>query len=125
MGAAGSVVVLAAGLGTRMKSARPKVLQPLCGRPMLAFVVDQALRLEPARFFLVVGKEGAEARAAAESLVGPETLRCVLQEPRLGTGHALQACLPEVAQGAGPVVVLYGDMPLIRAESLLCLCQHW
>jgi bifunctional UDP-N-acetylglucosamine pyrophosphorylase/glucosamine-1-phosphate N-acetyltransferase len=122
---AGSVVVLAAGLGTRMKSARPKVLQPLCGRPMLGWVLDAAQSLAPARLDLVIGVEGAALRDVARSEAPSAALRFVVQEPRNGTGHALQVCLPEVGAGFGPVVVLYGDMPLLRAPSLARLCEVW
>jgi bifunctional UDP-N-acetylglucosamine pyrophosphorylase / glucosamine-1-phosphate N-acetyltransferase len=127
---AGRVVVLAAGLGTRMKSARPKVLAPLCGRPMLGWVLDTATGLQAEHLDLVIGKEGAELRAVAERELetrgaSAPHLRCVLQEPRLGTGHALQTCLPEIGKGGAPVVVLYGDMPLLRAQSLHRLVAHW
>ncbi|TAJ25049.1 MAG: bifunctional UDP-N-acetylglucosamine diphosphorylase/glucosamine-1-phosphate N-acetyltransferase GlmU, partial [Planctomycetota bacterium] len=130
MKGAGRVVVLAAGLGTRMKSARPKVLAPLCGRAMLGWVLDAAYSLAPDALDVVIGKEGEAVRAAAElETAGAAQRRAaprfVVQEPRNGTGHALQVCLPEVGRGDGPVVVLYGDMPLLRAESLARLCAAW
>jgi bifunctional UDP-N-acetylglucosamine pyrophosphorylase/glucosamine-1-phosphate N-acetyltransferase len=130
MNGAGRVVVLAAGLGTRMKSARPKVLAPLCGRAMLGWVLEAAYSLAPGALDVVIGKEGEAVRAAAKlesagaAARGVEP-RFVVQEPRNGTGHALQVCLPEVGRGAGPVVVLYGDMPLLRGESLARLCAAW
>lgn len=120
-----SVVILAAGKGTRMRSPLPKVLHPLCGRPLVAWVVDQALALDPARVVLVVG-HGAEAVEAAvrpqvEGAGGVE-FTAVRQEPQNGTGHALQVCIPALA-GAGRVVVLYGDMPLMRPTSLTALLE--
>lgn len=125
MKGAGRVVVLAAGLGTRMKSARPKVLAPLCGRAMLGWVLDAARSLEPAALDIVIGKEGDAVRAAAAQESAGAAPRFVIQEPRHGTGHALQVCLPDVGRGEGPVVVLYGDMPLLRAASLARLRDAW
>jgi len=120
-----SVVILAAGKGTRMRSPLPKVLHPLCGRPLVAWVVDQALALDPARIVLVVG-HGAEA---VEAAVRPQVesggnveFSAVVQEPQNGTGHALQVAAPALA-GAGRVVVLYGDMPLMRPTSLAALLE--
>jgi bifunctional UDP-N-acetylglucosamine pyrophosphorylase/glucosamine-1-phosphate N-acetyltransferase len=120
MGNAGTVVILAAGAGTRFLSKRPKVCQPLCGRPLVGWVLDQAFALEPERVVLVVGHGADEVRAAAEREVAAERrarLRFVLQAERRGTGHALQQALPELAPG-DPVVVLYGDMPLLGQASL-------
>jgi len=116
-----TVVVLAAGQGTRMRSSRPKVLHELCGRPMLHWVLDQALALDPERVLVVVGHGADEVQASIEA-GGFERITCVHQAEQLGTGHALQVCLPELGTDPGRVVVLYGDMPLIRAESLAELC---
>jgi bifunctional UDP-N-acetylglucosamine pyrophosphorylase/glucosamine-1-phosphate N-acetyltransferase len=119
-----TVVVLAAGKGTRMKSERPKVLHQLCGRSMLGWVLEAVLGLEPERIVLVVGHGAADVERAARAelaAVGREgCLHVVLQEPQLGTGHALQVAAP--ALGDAPrVVVTYGDMPLLRPESLTAL----
>src|SRR5262249_26802763 len=111
----------AAGLGKRMRSARPKVLHPLCGRPMLAWVLEQALALEPERVLLVVGHGADEVERSLEAHPQRARLHFVRQEPQLGTGHALQGCLPVRGPARGPTVVLYGDMPLLRAESLQAL----
>lgn len=119
-----TVVVLAAGKGTRMKSERPKVLHELCGRSMLGWVLEAVLGLQPERIVLVVGHGAAEVERAARAelaAVGHEgLLHVVLQEPQLGTGHALQVAAE--ALGSAPrVVVTYGDMPLLRTESLSAL----
>ncbi|HEX6883744.1 MAG TPA: NTP transferase domain-containing protein [Planctomycetota bacterium] len=124
MGNAGTVVILAAGAGTRFLSKEPKVCQPLCGRPLIGWVLDQALALEPERVVLVVGHGAERVRAAAEAEVAPELrarLAFVLQAERRGTGHAVQQALPELG-ATDPVVVLYGDMPLLGLASLQELC---
>ena len=110
------VIVLAAGQGTRMKSALPKVLHTLAGRPLLEHVVRTARALEPVAVHVVVG-HGAEAVRTA--LAG-YPLNWVVQERQLGTGHAVLQALPAVA-GDSTVLVLYGDVPLIRAETLAAL----
>lgn len=125
MGLAGTVVILAAGQGTRMQSAKAKVLHEVCARPLIAWVYEQALALDPARIAVVVGPGSEELQAAVRALPGGERARFVEQAQRLGTGHALQQCLPWVGEGSGPVIVLYGDMPLIRASSLAALSAEW
>jgi len=113
------VIILAAGEGKRMKSDRPKVLQPVAGRAMLAHVVDAARALDPAAIHVVHGHGGEQVRAEAGSWPagagGP--LHWVEQAEQLGTGHAVQQAMPEVPDGAR-VLVLYGDVPLIRAATL-------
>ena len=112
-----TVVLLAAGKGTRMKSERPKVLHELCGRPMLGWGLEAAAALDPDRIVVVVG-HGAEAvEAAARAELPDADLRFVLQEPQLGTGHALQVAAPAIGE-AERVVVTYGDMPLLSGDSL-------
>jgi len=108
------VVILAAGAGTRMKSNRAKVLMPLAGRPLLAHVVDTARALQPAAIHVVYGHCGEQVRAA---FAGQDDLRWVLQAERLGTGHAVEQALGEITDGAR-VLVLYGDVPLTRADTL-------
>ena len=110
-----SVVLLAAGKGTRMRSERPKVLHPLAGRPMIAHVLETAAALAPARA-LVVLAPGMD-RVAAEVDRGPLPAAIVHQEPQLGTGHALMAAGAELPS-AGEVLVLYADTPLATAETL-------
>lgn len=108
-----SVVILAAGQGKRMKSELPKVLQPLAGVPLLAHVVSTARSLGPAAIHLVHG-HGAEAVRAA---IGGGDIHWVLQAKQKGTGHALAQAMPGVPDGHD-VLVLYGDVPLIRATTL-------
>jgi bifunctional UDP-N-acetylglucosamine pyrophosphorylase/glucosamine-1-phosphate N-acetyltransferase len=125
MGQAGTVVILAAGAGTRFLSPLPKVCQPLCGRTMLGWVLDQARALDPERVVVVVGHGADTVRAAAQKDVAGAALGAKLtfveQKERKGTGHAVLQALPELA-GGDPVVVLYGDMPLLTVASLEGLC---
>jgi len=113
------VIVLAAGAGTRMKSVRPKVLMPLAGRPLLAHVLATARALQPAAIHVVYGHGGDQVRAA---FTGNKDLHWVLQAERLGTGHAVEQALPGVPDAA-QVLVLYGDVPLTRTETLRELAQ--
>ncbi len=122
MGSGTTVVILAAGQGTRMKSTRPKVLHPICGRPIVAWVVDQALSLDPDRVLLVVGHGSEDVGEAARAAAGTTPLEVFVQEPQLGTGHAVRVAMPGLI-GAQRVVVLYGDMPLLSAESLSVLIE--
>lgn len=107
------IIILAAGQGTRMRSALPKVLQPLAGRPLLAHVIDSAQALEPAHVHVVVG-HGADAVRAA--FAGSD-VTWVTQTEQLGTGHAVQQAMPAIPNDAR-VLVLYGDVPLVRPATL-------
>ncbi len=108
------VVILAAGEGKRMKSATAKVLQKIAGRPMLGHVIDTARRVGADGIHVVYGHGGEQVRAA---FADQADLHWTEQEQRLGTGHALQQAMPAVPQDAR-VLVLYGDVPLITAETL-------
>ncbi|HIG12569.1 MAG: NTP transferase domain-containing protein [bacterium] len=123
MSRAGTVVILAAGQGTRMQSARPKVLHELCGKTLIAWVLDQALSLDPERILVVVGHAAEEVEAEIARGPASELCECVVQEPQAGTGHALQVCLPALASAEGPVFVLYGDMPVLTPKSLQTLSE--
>lgn len=117
------IVIMAAGRGTRMKSRVPKVLQRLAGRPLLWHVLDQAARLQARRAIVVTGHGAMEVEAATASRTSagaPFDLKFVRQEPQLGTGHAVQQAVPLLA-GDGTVVVLSGDVPLTRADTLAAL----
>ena len=111
-----NVVILAAGQGKRMHSDLPKVLHRLAGRSLLAHVLDCARALAPARIGVVYGHGGEAVREA----IGDDTLAWVKQAPQLGTGHALQQALPALADSPR-TLVLYGDVPLIRPETLRIL----
>jgi bifunctional UDP-N-acetylglucosamine pyrophosphorylase / glucosamine-1-phosphate N-acetyltransferase len=113
MSAALEVVILAAGQGKRMHSALPKVLHHLAGRPLLGHVIAAAQRLSPRAIHVVYGHGGEQVRAA----FGATPLRWINQAEQLGTGHALRQALPGVA-GDATVLVLYGDVPLIRPDTL-------
>jgi len=113
-----NVVILAAGLGKRMHSDLPKVLHPLAGRPLLAHVIATAQRLKPGVICVVYGHGGERVREAFPQ----PGLAWAKQEPQLGTGHALLQALPHLNPKV-PTLVLYGDVPLTRAETLASLCR--
>ena len=113
-----NVVILAAGLGKRMHSDLPKVLHPLAGRPLLAHVIATARSLKPGVICIVYGHGGERVR---ETLGAPD-LVWARQEPQLGTGHALAQALPHLDAKVA-TLVLYGDVPLTRAETLQALCR--
>ena len=113
-----NVVILAAGQGKRMHSDLPKVLHPLAGRPLLAHVIATARNLDPGVICIVYGHGGERVREA----IAEPGLVWVKQEPQLGTGHALAQALPHLNAKA-PTLVLYGDVPLTRAQTLRDLCR--
>ena len=108
-----TVIVLAAGQGKRMHSDLPKVLQPLAGRPLLWHVLETARSVSPAAIHVVYGHGGERVR---EAFPEPD-LTWVLQSEQLGTGHAVSQSLPSIPDDHR-IVVLYGDVPLVRAETL-------
>ena len=107
------ILILAAGLGKRMRSSLPKVLHPLAGRPLLAHVLDTARGLSPRRIVVVHGHGAAQVKQAFPE----KDLEWVLQAEQLGTAHAVMQAMPLVGPDA-EVLVLYGDVPLVRAETL-------
>ncbi len=112
------VIVLAAGLGKRMRSDLPKVLHPLAGRPLLAHVLDAARALAPRRIAVVHGHGAEKVRAAFPD----PSIDWVVQAEQLGTGHAVQQALKQIAADA-EVLILYGDVPLVRAATLKRLLE--
>jgi len=114
-----TAVVLAAGQGTRMKSARPKVLHEILGRPMVAYLLDTLKEIGIPDILLVVGYQFEKVQAALKDY----PVRFVVQEPQSGTGHALQVAMAAVPPGVKEVLVLCGDAPLISGESLEKLYQ--
>lgn len=113
-----AVVILAAGKGTRMKSDLPKVLHLLGGRPLLSYTLDLAQHLGAERVVVVVGHQAQRVRDTFAHLPG---LRYALQEPQLGTGHAVQAAAPELAGWTGPVLILCGDVPGLKTSTIEAL----
>lgn len=113
-----SIVILAAGQGKRMKSEWPKVLQPLAGRALLKHVIDTARELAPAAIYVVYGHGAERVREALKS----EAVSFVLQERQLGTGHAVMQAVPGIPDNH-TVLVLYGDVPLIRRDTLEALLK--
>ena len=117
------VVIMAAGKGTRMKSALPKVLHRLGGRALLLHVMDCAAQLSARRAIVIVGHGAIEVEAACAGRTGVAAgldLKFALQEPQLGTGHAVQQALPLLADD-GVTLVLSGDVPLTQAATLQAL----
>jgi bifunctional UDP-N-acetylglucosamine pyrophosphorylase/glucosamine-1-phosphate N-acetyltransferase len=108
-----SVVILAAGQGTRMRSALPKVLHTLGGLPLLQHVIRAARQLEPSSIHVVYGHGGEQVREA----LGHEAVSWVLQDEQLGTGHAVEQVMPSIPDD-DTTLVLYGDVPLIQAQTL-------
>lgn len=110
-----AVVILAAGLGTRMKSRLPKVLHPLLGKPLVGYCIDTAFASGAEKVVVVVGHGAEQVRQAFADY---PNLSFVLQEQQLGTAHALAQAQPVLADFRGPIVVTQGDTPLTRVETL-------
>lgn len=122
MNSTGSVaVILAAGKSTRMKSALPKVLHEVCGRPMVEYVLDAARAAGAKRLVVVVGHRADLVR---ETLAGQADVEFALQAEQKGTGHAVMVCRENLESHHGPVLVLAGDTPLLRGESLTMLLDQ-
>ncbi|HKA20594.1 MAG TPA: bifunctional UDP-N-acetylglucosamine diphosphorylase/glucosamine-1-phosphate N-acetyltransferase GlmU [Blastocatellia bacterium] len=121
------VMILAAGLGTRMKSRRAKVLHELAGLPLIAHVLRAAFELEPERVFTIVGHQAAEVEQAVRDQVAvlrervsnaSPDLQFVTQTEQKGTGHAVMAARDRLAERKGSLVLVAGDVPLIKGETL-------
>ena len=108
-----AVLLLAAGKSTRMKSLRTKVLHEICGRPMLAYPLAAAAQVGAEKLVVVIGRDADQVEAAFAGRA-----QFVIQAEQRGTGHAVQVALPKLGDFAGDVLVLYGDTPLLRAETL-------
>ncbi len=111
-----AAIILAAGQGTRMKSGLPKVLHPVGGRAMLDLAIDAAEGLGCERVIVVVGNHSPEVRAHVEKRLG--TAAIAVQDPPLGTGHAVLAARDLMADFDGQVIVTYGDVPLLKAADI-------
>ena len=114
-------VILAAGEGRRMKSDIPKVLHSVLGRPMVEYVLDAVRAAGIRRVIVVVGHKADEVRSA---LAAQTDVEFALQAEQKGTGHAVRMCADLLGEHDGPVLVLSGDTPLLRAESLVSLLDE-
>jgi bifunctional UDP-N-acetylglucosamine pyrophosphorylase/glucosamine-1-phosphate N-acetyltransferase len=122
-----NVLILAAGLGTRMKSEQAKVLHKLGGRPLIAHVLSAAARLDPERIFVVVGHQAEKVETAARAALDTATaerLQFVTQAEQRGTGHAVMCARDALREARGALLVLYGDAPLVCAETLRRLIEE-
>jgi len=114
------ILILAAGLGKRMHSDKAKVLHEVGGRPMVTIVTETATRIAKRRVVVVVGYQADEVRqTVSESVAAP--VRFALQVQQLGTGHAVSCALPLIDEAVEDVVILYGDVPLLRPQTIRSL----
>lgn len=114
------VAILAAGKGTRMRSNLPKVLHSLGGKSLVERVIESAEPLSPSRKLVIVGYQSQEVKTAIDSIHGVEFVEQTVQ---LGTGHAIQQLLPYLQDYTGDLLILNGDVPLLRTETLKALLQ--
>ncbi len=113
------VLILAAGKGKRMKSELPKVILPICGVPMIQYVIWEALKLSKLKPLLVIGYKGEEVKALLK-----DEVEYAWQKEQLGTGHAVKVACDEMKSFTGDLLVLYGDTPFISADSLKALIKE-
>jgi len=112
-------LILAAGQGTRMKSDLAKVLHPLCGKPLVDHVVRSAQKAGITKTIVVIGHQAETVKAALSGL----GVEFVMQQPQKGTGHAVMQALPIIENFTGDLLVLYGDVPLIKPETIKALLK--
>jgi UDP-N-acetylglucosamine diphosphorylase/glucosamine-1-phosphate N-acetyltransferase len=112
------IIILAAGLGTRMKSNKAKVLHEICGKPMINYVAETAVKVAGNNVVLVIGNQADRVRRTVSKL-GPFIY--AYQEKQLGTGHAVLCALPHLPKHCREVVILCGDVPLIKANTVNAL----
>ena len=110
-----SVAILAAGKGTRMESSLPKVLHKISGKSLLQRVIDSCVELKPDKIFVITGHKSKEVQ---NSIPKDKKIHVVIQEPQTGTGHAIQVLCREVKKHEGDLLVLNGDVPLIKPSTL-------
>ncbi|MFP6686279.1 MAG: NTP transferase domain-containing protein, partial [Polyangiaceae bacterium] len=118
-----TAVILAAGLGTRMKSPRAKVLHELCGRPLVDFVIQAALSAGADDAVVVVGHQRQELCAHLQDRFGAH-VRTAVQDEQRGTGHAVRCAMPALASDCKTALLLYGDTPLVLADDLARLVSR-
>src|SRR5689334_17055157 len=119
-----NVLILAAGLGTRMRSGTAKVLHALSGRPLIAHVCRAARALEPARIIVVVGHQADLVEQAVRNELVSTELGFALQVEQRGTGDAVMSAREVLADSDGLLLILSGDVPLVRPETLAGLVQQ-
>ena len=110
-----AVAILAAGKGTRMVSELPKVLHKISGKTLLERIINKSKKLNPDKLYVIVGHK---AHLVQESITSNDNIKFILQEPQLGTGHAVQVLADELNDFRGNLLILNGDVPLIRTKSL-------
>ena len=110
-----SVAILAAGKGTRMESSLPKVLHKISGKSLLQRVIDSCVELNPDQIFVIIGHKSKEVQ---DSIPNNKKIHFVIQDPQSGTGHAIQVLCREVKKNKGKLLVLNGDVPLIKPNTL-------
>jgi bifunctional UDP-N-acetylglucosamine pyrophosphorylase/glucosamine-1-phosphate N-acetyltransferase len=115
-----SIVIMAAGKGTRMASNRAKVLHRICGSPMIRLIYRAAAGIEPETIFVVIGQDAEAVRASLKDL----PTRYILQQNQLGTGHAILSARRELEGLRGDILVLSGDAPRLKTETLASLVEH-
>ena len=115
-----AVIILAAGLGTRMKSNKAKVLHEVCGKPMVRYVVETSSRIAGNDVVMVVGHQAEKVR---ETVTNLGTFNFAYQKEQLGTGHAVLCALPYLSEHCREVVILCGDVPLIKADTVNALVK--
>lgn len=116
-----AVVILAAGKGTRMKSDIAKVLHTISGRPMIAYVVETAVEIAGVNVVVVIGTHAGHVRQIVSSIAD---VRFAIQQEQKGTGNAVKCALPMLPEGCNEVVILSGDVPLIKASTVKHLIEH-
>ena len=115
-----AVIILAAGMGTRMKSDKAKVLHEITDRPMIEYVVEAAGSVAGANVIVVIGHQASKVR---ECLAGVNDLIFAHQDKQLGTAHAVLCALPHIPDHCEEVVILCGDVPLIQSETIINLVE--
>jgi bifunctional UDP-N-acetylglucosamine pyrophosphorylase / glucosamine-1-phosphate N-acetyltransferase len=120
-----AAIVLCAGQGTRMKSDRAKVLHPLLGRPLGAYPIARAFEIGASPVVAVVGYQAEEVKSALQANFPGQQLLFALQEAQRGTAHAVQCAAPKLEGHRGPILILYGDTPLLKRETLYNLLEAY
>ena len=110
-----SVAILAAGKGTRMESSLPKVLHKISGKTIIQRVIDTCKELNPDQIFVIIGHKAKEVK---DSIQPCKNIKFIIQDRQLGTGHAIQVLNHQVEKNEGDLLVLNGDVPLIKSKTL-------